>query len=148
MFPPLIDPVVFFNQHKAAATGMRYQDRIKSGPASKMGRREKSPQAHWITWNSGTPEPPGRQKRLHKPWPSPEPVAFERRERFSYSPVSAMARPGSGPMIPVRPDAPMPDALGSEGFNPVLTRDREQCFTPKPPSLAVSDLRNRTYPIV
>lgn len=143
------DSVDFFNQHKVAASGLKYQDRVQSVPANKMRKEGRSPQPHWLTWNSGTPEPPGLQKRLHKPWPSPEPINIERKEPLlPRRSVSAIPRPGSGAIMPVRPTEPIPDALGSEGVHSLLTRDREQCFTPKPPNMAVSDLRKTHYPLV
>lgn len=153
----------FYNQHKVASFHSDSQERMPSAPAnhkapstanyrpSSMGNHipvsskklESKPQRHWITWDSGTPEPPGRQKRLHRPWPTPEPVLIDDSNR----PVSSLSRPGNPYIMPVRPTQPVPDMLGSDGIHPSLTRDREECFSPKPPNLPVRVKHGGKYPL-
>lgn len=94
-----------------------------------------------MTWNSGTPEPPGLQKRLHMPWPTPEPPRILDNRCYSRSssrPNSAVPRPVSGTLLPTNPTGPVPDMIGSEGVPPIMTKDREQVYTPKPPALPSS----------
>lgn len=98
-------------------------------------------QRHWLTWrtwNSASPEPPGLQKRLHRPWPTPEPVQKHETDQYSKRAVSCFPRPGNHYTMPVRPTHPVPDMLGSDGVHPSLTGNREQCFTPKPPNLPIN----------
>ncbi|XP_067930244.1 uncharacterized protein [Watersipora subatra] len=133
--------VNFYNQHKLAANNPITTTRLKSAPVTKMSQSKQiipcTP--HWMTWNSGTPEPPGLQKRLHRPWPTPEPPMIIDAERcFSRSSRcdSAVPRPATGTLHVTKPCSPVPDMIGSEGVNPHLTKDREQVFTPQPKSIA------------
>lgn len=101
--------------------------------------------SHWICWNSGTPEPPGLQRRLHRPWPTPEPPKILEESsrcssRVSQHRNSAVARPASNTLLPANPTQPIPDMIGSDGTHPSLTMAREQAYTPQPANLPNSQL--------
>ena len=95
-------------------------------------------QPHWMTWRCVTPEPPGRQKRLHRPWPTPEPPKVEDTGRCFSRANSVVPRPATGTLLPTKPCSPVPDMIGAEGVNPTLTKDREQAFSPSPKTLPAS----------
>lgn len=140
--------VDFYNQHKVGAnnpTPVAATARLKSAPALKTTTKPTKAEPHWITWNSGALEPPGLQKRLHRPWPTPEPPRAEDERSYSrnFRPSSGVARPVFGTLLPTNPTVPVPDMLGSEGVHPTLTRDREQAFTPQPATLPASQSSSR-----
>ena len=93
-----------------------------------------------MCWNSGTPEPPGLQKRLHKPWPTP-PITPNntRHSQINARPNSGIARPVSGTLLPTNPSQPVPDMIGSEGVPTVLKKATESAFSPHPPALPSSE---------
>lgn len=94
-----------------------------------------------MTWNSGTLEPPGLQKRLHRPWPTPEPPRIDRvpLSRNSVRHSAGFRRPATGTLLPSNPSMPVPDMIGSEGMPPTLNSASEVAFSPKPPALPSSE---------
>lgn len=112
--------------------------RMVNPPSPTVGR---SNDLHWMSWNSGTPEPPGLQKRLHRPYPTPEPPRILGSADRCYSRGSRNGmRPATGTVHATGNTAPVPDCIGSEGVNPVITNAREGAFSPGPATLPVSEL--------
>jgi len=110
-------------------TPVRPATAIKMQNERRASVEREANQTHWMTWNSGTPEPPGLQKRLHAPWPTPEPPQI--REICVPSPRSM--RNGGGAAA----TRPVPDRISS-GVNPNMISRREEVFSPATRNFPVS----------
>lgn len=84
----------------------------------KENTKPKKSDLHWMAWDTGNLEPPGLQKRCHRPWPSPEPpITYGEKGRITPSrPASRVASAPPRKEVTTPPSVPRAGSARSPDY--------------------------------